>query len=194
MTRASFGMPDTSRASRYILKDYINARLVYCQPPPDIEPDVFMASSRAETLERLIAEEKAGKKKAPTTHVSKNSDTYVASAAEREERQATSMSIRASAASAPAARGSTRSKTLDDQYFADPGPLPRPVAKGVLGQGLEGGYARTMMYPHTQSVGNDGLPIDAQGRRIDAVAGRSKKDKKHFKVKEGKKRSGRGYD
>lgn len=29
-----FGNPDTSRASRIILKDFIKARLLYCNPPP----------------------------------------------------------------------------------------------------------------------------------------------------------------
>lgn len=202
LTRASFGMPDTSRAARAILKDYVNARLIYCNPPPDQEPDAFMESSREETLQRLVLAEAAGKKRAPTSMVSKNSDTYVmpaVEAAEERQRQSTAKSIRASAASAPIARGSTRTRALDGDFFNETGPLPRPVAKGVLGQGLQGGYSRTVLYPHTQKLGDDGRPIDpaaaaAQGRRIDAVAGRNKDNKKHFKVKDGKKRSGRGYD
>jgi len=36
------GQPDESRASRYILKDYVNGKLLYCEPPPDtIEPEEF---------------------------------------------------------------------------------------------------------------------------------------------------------
>lgn len=31
------GQPDESRASRYILKDYVNGKLLYVHPPPDIE-------------------------------------------------------------------------------------------------------------------------------------------------------------
>ncbi|KAK4168049.1 large subunit GTPase 1 [Cladorrhinum sp. PSN259] len=29
------GQPDQSRAARYILKDYVNGKLLYCNPPPD---------------------------------------------------------------------------------------------------------------------------------------------------------------
>lgn len=29
------GQPDQSRAARYVLKDYVNGKLLYCSPPPD---------------------------------------------------------------------------------------------------------------------------------------------------------------
>ncbi|KAK3944155.1 large subunit GTPase 1 [Diplogelasinospora grovesii] len=37
------GQPDQSRAARYILKDYVNGKLLYCEPPPgqDIDPKEF---------------------------------------------------------------------------------------------------------------------------------------------------------
>ncbi|KZZ88732.1 ribosome biogenesis GTPase Lsg1 [Ascosphaera apis ARSEF 7405] len=37
------GQPDESRAVRYILKDYVNGKLLYCHPPPnlDVDPAVF---------------------------------------------------------------------------------------------------------------------------------------------------------
>ncbi|XP_062522770.1 large subunit GTPase 1 homolog [Corticium candelabrum] len=35
------GQPDCPRAARYILKDYVNGKLLYCKPPPDIESDDF---------------------------------------------------------------------------------------------------------------------------------------------------------
>ncbi len=220
LTRASFGMPDTSRAARYILKDYVNARLVYCHPPQGIDPDEFMKGSRALSMKRIEAEELAGKKKAPVTRVGKGADTFVNAAGpqipgsadvvgtpeeekekekEKEKgRQATSQSIRQSAASAPA-RSGARGKGIDNDFFMDVGPSPRPVAKGVVGAGLDGGYSRTKMYPHTQAIGNDGLPVQISGapmaREIHAMAGRTEKNsKKHFKIKDGKKRSGKGYD
>ncbi|KAK2628548.1 hypothetical protein QTJ16_001651 [Diplocarpon rosae] len=41
-TRTGQGQPDESRAARYILKDYVNGRLLFCQPPPlDIDPIKF---------------------------------------------------------------------------------------------------------------------------------------------------------
>lgn len=33
-TKAGQGQPDESRAARYILKDYVNGKLLYCAPPP----------------------------------------------------------------------------------------------------------------------------------------------------------------
>ena len=41
-TRTGQGQPDESRAARYILKDYVNGKLLFCQPPPlDIDPYEF---------------------------------------------------------------------------------------------------------------------------------------------------------
>ena len=41
-TRTGQGQPDESRAARYILKDYANGKLLFCQPPPlDIDPFEF---------------------------------------------------------------------------------------------------------------------------------------------------------
>lgn len=34
--RTGKGAPDESRAARYVLKDYVNAKLLYCHPPPTI--------------------------------------------------------------------------------------------------------------------------------------------------------------
>nr|XP_036582904.1 ribosome biogenesis gtpase [Colletotrichum truncatum]KAF6791800.1 ribosome biogenesis gtpase [Colletotrichum truncatum] len=34
-TTQGLGQPDESRASRYILKDYVNGKLLYCEPPPN---------------------------------------------------------------------------------------------------------------------------------------------------------------
>jgi large subunit GTPase 1 len=38
------GQPDQSRAARYVLKDYVNGKLLYCEPPPgDIDGKEFNA-------------------------------------------------------------------------------------------------------------------------------------------------------
>lgn len=43
-TRTGQGQPDESRAARYILKDYVSGKLLYCMPPPgDIDPNEFNA-------------------------------------------------------------------------------------------------------------------------------------------------------
>lgn len=35
------GQPDQPRSARYILKDYVNGKLLYCHPPPGIDPSEF---------------------------------------------------------------------------------------------------------------------------------------------------------
>ncbi|XP_035696454.1 large subunit GTPase 1 homolog [Branchiostoma floridae] len=35
------GQPDTPRSARYILKDYVNGKLLYCHPPPGVDPEEF---------------------------------------------------------------------------------------------------------------------------------------------------------
>ncbi|KAI0997739.1 Large subunit GTPase 1 [Podosphaera aphanis] len=40
-TRTGQGQPDESRAARYILKDYVNGKLLFCQPPPNVDPQEF---------------------------------------------------------------------------------------------------------------------------------------------------------
>ncbi|XP_073667924.1 large subunit GTPase 1 homolog [Paramisgurnus dabryanus] len=35
------GQPDQSRSARYILKDYVSGKLLYCHPPPSINPKDF---------------------------------------------------------------------------------------------------------------------------------------------------------
>ena len=139
MTRASFGMPDTSRAARYILKDYVNAKLLFAHPPPGIDVEEFMSTSRERTMARINEEYDNGRKRAPISHVSKNADTYVAPApdaatassgtlsgsgtAVERQRQLTTASIRANAASAPASvimlsRSAPRSPIVDHGFIS----------------------------------------------------------------------------
>ncbi|BEI89952.1 uncharacterized protein CcaverHIS019_0300220 [Cutaneotrichosporon cavernicola] len=207
LTRSSFGMPDTSRAARYILKDYVNAKLLYARPPPGIDSDEFMSTSHERTLEALAAQYAAGRKMQPETHVRRDADTYVApsgasvaasKATEEEskdrERALTNKSVRQSAATAPMRSGKVRATAFDNYFFTEGGPAPRPVVKGRL-QGAadasEGGLSHTksMISPHQRRLGPDGMPLIDEG----PVRVRNN-GKKHFKVKEGKKRSGRGYD
>ena len=37
----SNGQPDQSRSSRYVLKDYVNGKLLYCVAPPNVEQSVY---------------------------------------------------------------------------------------------------------------------------------------------------------
>lgn len=46
LVRQGQGNPDESRAARYLLKDYVNARLLFAHPPPRIDADEFNAAQR----------------------------------------------------------------------------------------------------------------------------------------------------
>lgn len=157
-------------------------------------------------MARINEEYDNGRKRAPISHVSKNADTYVApapdaatatsgtasTAAER-QRQFTTASIRANAASAPARSGKARAGALDEVFFTEAGPAPRPVVKGRSNADQqEGGlgFSRDTRYPHQRMLGPDGMPMINLGIK---TTGRNN-GKKHYKAKEGKKRSGRGYD
>jgi len=37
----SQGRPDCSRSARVVLKDHVNGKLLFCHPPPDLDPTVF---------------------------------------------------------------------------------------------------------------------------------------------------------
>jgi large subunit GTPase 1 len=200
-------MPDTSRAARYVLKDYVNARLLYAQPPPGVDSDEFMKTSRDRTLAQLDDEFRNGRKRAPVTHVGKNADTFIApapsddpilsvpSSSQMYERQSTSRQVKSTAASAPARSGKERAAALDGVFFTEAGPAPRPVVKGrtQAPDEQEGGlgFSRPTMYPHQRMLGPDGRPMLHAGQGMKMTGPGSKK---HFKVREGKKRSGRGYD
>ena len=176
-TRSGQGNPDEARAARYILKDYVNAKLLYCHPPPGIPEDEFNAETREIALRRAM-----GKKRAPTTRVTKKADTFVAPA-----------SADGSVASTPQ---SNKSKKLDQEFFANGTMSARPYIQGARGQGQE--FSRSKMYPHQNMVADDGTPLTGRRARIAAVlaaAGDVAPGKKHHKkMKRVKQRSGKGYD
>ncbi|KAI0271431.1 P-loop containing nucleoside triphosphate hydrolase protein [Gloeopeniophorella convolvens] len=165
--RSGQGNPDEARAARYILKDYVSAKLLFCHPPPDHSAD--------------------GKKRAPTTRVGKNADTYVFEDP-----------LRDSSAEQPALPGqSQKSRVLDKQFFDEnSGLLTRPLAKGAGGK-IQA-VSRPILYPHHHSVADDGTPLGGRGSQVGALmagTGGSVPGKKgHKKGKRIKQRSGKGYD
>ncbi|THH28296.1 hypothetical protein EUX98_g5893 [Antrodiella citrinella] len=72
-TRSGQGNPDEARAARVVLKDYVNAKILFCHAPPGIEDDIFNQQTREICLRRA-----AGKKRAPVTRVGKGADTFIA--------------------------------------------------------------------------------------------------------------------
>lgn len=48
------GLPDISRASRVICKDYINGKILYCEPPPSADKKLFHNNSKlADAMKRI---------------------------------------------------------------------------------------------------------------------------------------------
>lgn len=48
------GLPDISRAARKVCKDYINGKILYCEPPPNADKKVFFSHSKlAEAMKRI---------------------------------------------------------------------------------------------------------------------------------------------
>ncbi|GAA5841852.1 hypothetical protein JCM11251_005403 [Rhodosporidiobolus azoricus] len=145
------GNPDHSRASRLVLKDFVNGKLLYCHPPPTIDADVFNQETR--DIERLRAQNKLRKKMAPTTRVGLKSDYYVP------QPSAANSGGDGTTAGVGGARQSVRADALDTTFFG----VKTAGAARIMGTRL----------------------------RKEEAAG---DDKKHFKKKREKQRSGRGYD
>ena len=175
-TRAGQGNPDEARASRHVLKDYVNGKLLYCHAPPTVEENIFNEETHRRQLLRV-----SGKKRAPLTRVGKNADTYITPTL-------------ANADGSRPAMGK-KSTAIDDAFFERQGVAPRPFVAGSNKNNQE--FSRATFYPNQVVVGNDGRPLTSQQARLQSMlqtvdSGSSKKH--HKKPKRGKQRSGKGYD
>ncbi|KAH9937242.1 P-loop containing nucleoside triphosphate hydrolase protein [Fomitopsis serialis] len=183
--RSGQGNPDEARAARYIMKDYVNAKLLYCHPPPGVSEDEFNEETRQIALGRAM-----GKKRAPTTRVAKGADTFVPQ---------NGLTSNPDTPSAVDVGPSFKSQTVDRAFFASNSSLSmRPHVQGSARHGQE--VSRMQVYPHQNAVADDGSALSGRRARIAAVLvnadGESALNgKKHHKrPKRVKQRSGRGYD
>ncbi|KAF8329131.1 uncharacterized protein EI90DRAFT_3017371 [Cantharellus anzutake] len=176
-SRSGQGNPDEARAARYVLKNYVEGRLLFCHPPPRASGEEFNTAQQQFALDALVA---ASRKRAPITRVGKNADTYV------------DVSGSGLHKATHAIGQSQKSQQIDADFFsAGTGLSDRPRATGSGRPGTLGpGYTRTMLYPHQKLIGNDGRPIEGP-LVVQVSSGKKqfKKGKKHVKH-----RSGRGYD
>ncbi|KAF5323306.1 hypothetical protein D9611_005746 [Ephemerocybe angulata] len=175
-TRAGQGNPDEARAARWILKDYVNGKLLYCHPPPTVTEAEFNEETHRRQLLRV-----SGKKKAPLTRVSKDSDVYV-----------TPIPVNPDGTQSVFGH---KSVAVDDDFFERHNLAPRPFVAGSNKNAME--FSRSTFYPNQVLVGNDGKPLSGQQMRLQAIlqnvdVGSSKKN--HKKPKRAKQRSGKGYD
>ncbi|KAG8937023.1 hypothetical protein FRC02_008130 [Tulasnella sp. 418] len=136
-TRSTFGTPDEARAARYILKDYVNAKLLFCHPPPGMDPDAFNRQTHENTLRGL---RETGRKKAPLTRVPRDASTSVVQRAER---------------SNPA---SVLTEYLESGASLQN--LQQPIGPFVQApQRPRQDYARSKAYPHQNILHNNGTQV-----------------------------------
>ncbi|KAF7339797.1 Large subunit GTPase 1 [Mycena venus] len=136
-TRSGQGNPDEARAARYIMKDYVNAKLLYCHPPPGIPEGEFNKRTHELAMLRF-----ADKKRAPVTRVGKGADTFVPSNVSGNETAGQPQGL--------------KSRALDQNFFENNSTLSsRPFIQGS-GQ-LDGKtFSRSRTYPHQNAVADDG--------------------------------------
>ncbi|MBW0504236.1 hypothetical protein O181_043951 [Austropuccinia psidii MF-1] len=185
------GRPDESKVARPILKDYVSAKLLYCEPPPlpGLTADDFNSEIREMKLK-----EYSQKKLAPTNRVPYSSGTYVPQLS-----------------GAPSTQQSIQSQALDRNFFENESLGPRGALKPIstVNFGIKGrralaanlvdseGLARLrLQHPDIHSIDETGqvkLGNFSHGKNV-----RHSNDKKHFKgfkkSKSKKMRSGKGYD
>jgi len=172
--RSGQGNPDEARSARYILKDYVNGKLLFCHPPPVISEASFNEPSNKNALLRA-----AGKKRAPTTRVGKDSDTFIRP------------NIAVPANGEMPTTG-IKSTMFDQEFFQTNSNSLLHSRPFVQESGKE--FTRGRLYPHQNSVADDGIPIHLKKARLIALLQNAETDKKHKKMKRVKQRSGKGYD
>ena len=211
-----FFTQDESRASRYILKDYVNAKLLYCHPPPGVDPDEFNAEAR--DIVKLALASKLRTKRAPTTRVGRQADTFIALPEEGESEEdedeagasrpaglssvrgpVSVASLNTAATGSGRTRQSARASALDRNFFADGGASSRAFVNGVAANSAgAGATTRGALYPHQRQLADDGKKLSSRKmRELEALgavplAGSSKKHNKGNKI--AKQRSGDGYE
>ena len=159
----------------------MNAKLLFCHPPPNYSAHEFNREAQKLALRRL-----ARKKRGLNTRVNENGDAcpFDGTAGDPSEFR-----------SPPS--HSQKSQSLDRQFFDETtGLSARPFTKDAGGRVQS--VSRPVLYPHHVSVANDGTPLARQGSQggteMMNAGGRPLGKKGHKKMKRTKQRSGKGYD
>ncbi|KAI9231375.1 hypothetical protein MVEG_06389 [Podila verticillata NRRL 6337] len=182
-TKAGQGNPDESRAARYVLKDYVNGKLLYCAPPPAFDSIEF--NQEHNQLDRFTK-----RKQAPTHRLPASASTFINMAA------VTPLSHTGS--------GTGKTAAVDSSFFT-PGRKTQflPKVTGKMAIDVSNGMQRVQMFPHQHRTDNQGGYVSRkmrlQGIRdgllemgVDDVSG-ALGNKKHKKGKKNiKQRSGSG--
>ena len=149
-TRSSQGNPDEARAARFILKDYVNGKLLYCHCPPHHPggPDAFNSENRELAKQRYGPDGEARKKTAPTSRVSVKSVVYDPTIHDNHPSTTT-----------PAG---PKSRNLDSSFFKSVQDSDRPKVAGRKVNAMGRDSARVQIYGHQNRLGNDGRPVEVE--------------------------------
>lgn len=176
--RSGQGNPDEARAARYILKDHVSGKLLFCHPPAGVSEDMFNARTHELALRCM-----AGKKRAPLTRVGKGADTFVPPSMPRTPGLDAPTNL----------ESSLKSLSLDREFFAEDDPVAsHPLVRGAGKHGQQ--FTRNRMYPHQNMVGDDGRLVPAGAKSIVVATEEMNGKKYHKKMRRVKQRSGKGYD
>jgi large subunit GTPase 1 len=166
----------------------VSAKLLYCHPPPNVDSVEFNEETRAISLERV-----AGKKRAPTTRVGKDSVTFIPPNSVPATTKDSSALSDLTITSGP--KSSRRVNALDREFFESNafGGDSRPF---IQSGGDQNGstFSRVKMFPHQFGIGDDGRPLSEAEVVARTQAMQMPGKKHHKKAKKTKQRSGKGFD
>ena len=162
----------------------MNAKILYCHPPPGISEISFNERTHELALLRSI-----DKKRAPVTRVGKGADTFVPS----------NVPVSSGDGALPVLGQGHKSQAVDRAFFTNTSNLAfRPFVQGSARNGQE--YSRAKLFPHQNAVANDGSALTGgRVQIVDSVLAKLGAEidpgkKHHKKNKRVKQRSGKGYD
>ncbi|KAI4203949.1 MAG: hypothetical protein LQ348_001362 [Seirophora lacunosa] len=164
------GQPDESRAARYILKDYVSGKLLFCHPPPHEPPiDAREFNRDLYDLEHLPQKRQAALAAQAEASISATEDP--------------SLMDHADALAAPPAQGE-KSTRLDRRFFG-----PGQGSAGHVTMPFNHQYSEQGLASRKQLSGRKQRTMIALEKNIDPAELRLMNGKKHFKGRKGKPRA-----
>ncbi|KAL8764190.1 MAG: hypothetical protein Q9184_000159 [Pyrenodesmia sp. 2 TL-2023] len=165
-TKTGQGQPDESRAARYILKDYVNGKLLFCHPPPNNPP------IDAREFNRDLYDPE---------HLPQKRQAALAAQAEASINGSEDPSLMGDAESLPAppVQGA-KSTRLDKKFFG-----PGQSSAGHLTMPFNYQYSEQGMESRKQLSGRKQRTMMALEKNIDPAELRLMNGKKHFKGRRG---------
>lgn len=156
------GQPDESRAARYILKDYVNGKLLFCHPPPH-DPTIDALDFNRQLYD--------------VHHLPQKRQAALAAYAESvaAEQETPSLTDIEDSSATPPAQGAKSTK-LDKRFFG-----PGPGSAGHLTMPFNHKYSEKGMASGRQLTGRKERTMLALEKNIDPADVKLGNGKKHYK-------------